>query len=77
MLFVLLKVFHVFSLDSSRIRATGTDASKDGGEDLVRYRTFLDIIRISRNRKMAALSRAKELTRRGLKRWQQNSLVCI
>ena len=55
--------------------AAGTEASKDGGEDLVRYQIFLDIIRISRNRKMAALQRAKELTRKGLKRWQQNSLV--
>jgi hypothetical protein len=47
----------------------------DGGEVLVRYRIFLDILRISRNRKMASLQRAKELQRRGLKRWQQNSLV--
>ena len=48
----------------------------DGGEVLVRYRIFLDILRISRNRKMTSLQRAKELQRRGLKRWQQNSLVC-
>jgi hypothetical protein len=41
----------------------------------VRYRIFLDILRISRNRKMAALQRAKVLQRRGLKRWQSNSLV--
>ena len=53
----------------------GIEKAKDGGEDLVRYQTFLDILRISRNRKMAALQRAKELTRRGLKRWQANGLV--
>ena len=41
----------------------------------MRYRIFLDILRISRNRKMASLQRAKELKRRGLKRWQSNSLV--
>ena len=37
--------------------------------------TLLDIVRISRNRKMAVLQRAKVLQRRGLNGWQSNSLV--
>ena len=53
----------------------GTEEGVNGGEDLVRYQTFLDILRISRNRKMAALQRAKQLQRRGLKRWESNGLV--
>jgi hypothetical protein len=57
------------------VRFAGTEPGNEDREEVVKYQTFIDIIRIARNRKMASLQRAKVLTMRGLKRWQSNSLV--
>lgn len=58
------------------MQQAGTEETEGQGEGagqvvvMVQYNAFLDMLRVARNRKMAALQRASRIKRRGLKRWQ-------